>query len=80
MGLPGEGQSIIAAQIQRQKKDYIQLRASNCGWSASQLIGAIIDRWLEQGAPSVNKYDRPIAVPNFPSRPRHAKLVYWKKK
>lgn len=47
--------------------ELIERRAEALGWSKSKYTEAILEKWMEEGAPAVNEYER-VAIQVAPKR------------
>ena len=65
MGALGVGRKHITLRTTEEKHAYVFLRASKVPTSVADFGGDLLDWWLAQGAPPVNKYDKTIKVPHF---------------
>lgn len=70
----GRGTDVFSILLEKEKRAYIKTRADTIDWSGSKFGSAIIEWWLNQGAPKVHPLDRVIPVPEFAPRVRYLRL------
>lgn len=54
----GEDNSTLSAVVPKEYKSYMKVRADRLGWSTSQVVNALIEKWLSDGAPALSPLDK----------------------
>jgi hypothetical protein len=73
MGKVATGNTVLSCLITEDKKEYIKRRADACRATKSVYGSAIIDYWLNAGAPPLFDNDKHIKVPVFTVIPRYSR-------